>query len=131
MTCDPAPLDKTRGRRLVVMSRSRKRAALRRRLERLGLFIPSSVSAVRCNRDRVLQALVHWEGYTSDQSTWEPLTGDKNCPIEKRYREFLCKKTNECADILASLRNGARHARESIPVSGKPGRNIAWITAPE
>ncbi len=82
--------------------RAKRRTALRKRLEALGLFVPARVLAARESLSGFIQVLVDWKGYRVDQATWEPLKDDPHCPIHRKYVAFM-KKTRECAEFLATL----------------------------
>ena len=84
----------------------KRRKAFLKKLKQMNLYIPSSVIAVKFERTKrglVRKALVCWEGYSPNDCTWEPLSGKKDCPIERQYNIFIKEKTEEVAEILRSL----------------------------
>ena len=76
----------------------------RKAMEEMGFFYPKRVLAAKKARNR-LNALVLWDGYTEEESTWEPVP-NQACIIRTLYLEYkerLAKRTADVPLVLVSL----------------------------
>ncbi len=86
----------------------------RKAMEEMGFFYPKRVLAAKKARNR-LTALVLWDGYAEEESTWEPVPSQA-CIIRTLYLEYkerLAKRTADVPLVLVSLYFSASRTDET------------------